>query len=83
VDAPASERGDADVADRLINSITDGFFMLSMHPHVGRRRDHDLRPGLRSLPIGSYVIIHRLEGHDVLILHVVHGRRDLKTLLDQ
>jgi len=39
----ATESGDADVAERLINSITDHFFMLSKHPQLGRPRDHDLR----------------------------------------
>jgi len=79
----ATESGDAEVADRLINSITDRFFMLSRHPYLGRRRDYDLRPGLRSLPVAGYVIIHRIEERDVIILHVFHGRRDLKTLLNQ
>jgi toxin ParE1/3/4 len=79
----ATESGDADVAERLIHSITDRFFMLSKRPQLGRRRDHDLRPGLRSLSVGAYVVIHRIEGPDVLILHVLHGRRDLETLLHQ
>ncbi len=57
--------------------------MLSRHPYLGRRRDYDLRPGLRSLPVAGYVIIHRIEERDVIILHVFHGRRDLKTLLNQ
>jgi plasmid stabilization system protein ParE len=50
----ATESGDADTAQRLINSITDHFFILSKRPHMGRRRDHDLRPGLRSLSVGAY-----------------------------
>lgn len=79
----ATESGDANAAERLINSITDHFFLLSKHPHTGRRRDHDLRPGLRSLSVGAYVIIHRVEGREVLILHVFHGRRDLKALIEQ
>jgi len=79
----ATDSGDADVAERLINSITDHFLMLSKHPQLGRRRDHDLRSGLRSLSVGAYVIVHRIEGRDVIILHVLHGRRDLKTLLRQ
>jgi toxin ParE1/3/4 len=77
----ATESGDTEVADRLVNSITDRFFMLSKHPELGRPRDHDLRPGLRSLAVGQYVILHRIEKRDVLILHVLHGRRDLKKLL--
>lgn len=79
----AAESGSVDVAERWIDSITNHFWLLSKHPQLGRRRDHDLSPGLRSLAVGAYVIIHRIEGSDVLILHVIHGRRDLKTLLRQ
>jgi toxin ParE1/3/4 len=79
----APESGDLNIASRLINSITDQFFRLSRHPHLGRRRDHDLRVGLRSSSSGAYVIVYRIEEGDVLILNVLHGRRDLKTLLHQ
>ena len=48
---------------------------------IGGRRDEDLRPGLRSFPVGEYVIIYRLEGEDVLILHVLRGSRDIEALL--
>jgi toxin ParE1/3/4 len=70
-----------DVANGVIDSITDHFFLLSRHPQLGRRRDDDLRPGLRSVSVSGYVIIYRIENEDVLILHVVHGRRDIQTLL--
>jgi toxin ParE1/3/4 len=79
----AIESGDTEVADRLVNSITDNFFVLSKHPELGRPRDHDLRPGLRSLSVGQYVVLYRIEKRDVLILHVLHGRRNLKKLLQQ
>jgi toxin ParE1/3/4 len=79
----AAESGDADIAERLIDSIIEHFFILSKHPYLGRRRDYDLRRGLRSLSVGAYVVLHRIEGRDVIILHVLHGRRDLKTLLHQ
>jgi toxin ParE1/3/4 len=65
----------------VIDSITDHFFLLSRHPQLGRRRDDDLRAGLRSVSVSGYVIIYRIENEDVLILHVVHGRRDIQTLL--
>lgn len=69
------------IADRLINSIIERFFLLARHPHIGRRRDEDLRPGLRSFPVGKYVIIYRVENHeDVLILRVIHGNRDIEAL---
>ena len=75
----ATESTSVKVADRVVDSITEQFFLLSKHPHIGRRRD-DLRSGLRSVTVGSYVVIYRVEGNDVRILHVVHGRRDIKEI---
>jgi len=76
----ATESGSLEIADRASDAITDTFFQLSKHPHLGRQRD-DLRPGLRSLAAGSYVIVYRVQGSDVRILHVVHGRRDIKSVI--
>lgn len=75
----ARESGSIEIADRLIDSITDRFLLLANHPYAGRVRD-DLRPGLRSFPVGQYVIIYRIQGEDVVILHVVHGHRDIENL---
>jgi toxin ParE1/3/4 len=79
----AKESGSVDIADRLIDFISARFHLLACHPHVGRRRDEDLRPGLRSFPVGEYVIIYRLEKDDALILHVLRGSRDIEALLRQ
>ena len=76
----ATETGSLNAADRVVDSITQQFFLLSKHPYLGRRRD-DLRAGLRSVTVGSYVVIYRIEENDVLILHVVHGRRDIKEIV--
>jgi hypothetical protein len=56
---------------------------FACHPHIGRHRDEDLRPGLRSFPVGEYVIIYRVEQKDVLILHVFRGSRGIEALLRQ
>jgi plasmid stabilization system protein ParE len=57
------------------------FWLLARYPLIGRRRDDDLRLGLRSFPADDYVIIHRiLEDDLVLILHVVHSSRDIEAL---
>ena len=57
------------------------FLPPGLPPAIGRRRDEDLRPGLRSFPVGEYVIIYRLKGEDVLILHVLRGSRNIEALL--
>ncbi|HLW87761.1 MAG TPA: type II toxin-antitoxin system RelE/ParE family toxin [Terriglobales bacterium] len=77
----AKESGSIEIADRLIDSITQRFLTLSHNPRLGRQRDEELRPGLRSFPVGEYIIIYRIEGEDVLILHVVRGSRDIEALL--
>ena len=77
----ARESGSIDVASRVVDAITDRFWVLAQNPYLGRRRDEDLRPGLRTFVAGDYVIVHRLEDDDVvLILHVVHGSRDIGAL---
>jgi toxin ParE1/3/4 len=76
----AKESYSIETADRVIDSITHNFFLRATHPHLGRRRDEDLRPGLRSFAAGEYVILYRVESEDVLILHVLRGNRDIEAL---
>lgn len=77
----ATESQNAEIADRVVDSITQRFLLLAAYPHLGRRRDEDLRPGLRSFVVGEYVVFYRLEREDVLILHVVRGSRDIQGML--
>jgi toxin ParE1/3/4 len=76
----ATRSGSLDIADRLIDSLTDRFFLLASRPNIGRARDEDLRPGLRSFPVGEYVIIYRIQDDDVLILRVLRGGRNMEAL---
>jgi toxin ParE1/3/4 len=77
----ASESGSVEIADRLIDSITERFLLLANYPNIGRRRDDDLRPGLRSFPVGEYLILYRLQDEDVLILRVLRGSRNIEAML--
>ncbi len=78
----ATESGSVEIADRLIDRLTECFFVLATHPHMGRRRD-DLRTGagLRSFPVGRFIIFYRITGKDVDILHVISAARDIEPLL--
>jgi plasmid stabilization system protein ParE len=49
--------GSIDAADKLIDSISVRFMLLSGHPFMGRVRDEDFGVGLRSFPVGEYVIV--------------------------
>jgi toxin ParE1/3/4 len=73
----ATQSSNIDVADRVIDSITARFALLASQPYIGRRRDEDLRPGVRSFVVGDYVIAYRVDGDNVLILPCC--RRDQAT----
>lgn len=75
----ASKSGSLEIADRLIDSITHRFLLLANNPNAGRARDEDLLPGLRSFPVGEYVI-YRVTEDGVLVLRVVRGSRNIEAL---
>jgi len=69
-------------ADRFIDRLMQSIQILGENPYIGRKRDADLRSGLYSFSVEKYVIVYRIEGEStVVILHVLHGHRDLPTLL--
>jgi toxin ParE1/3/4 len=76
----AKESGSFDIANRLIDTITDRFFLLAGFPYLGRSREEDFGSGCRSFAVGEYVIVYTVEVEDVLVLRVVHGRRDIEAL---
>jgi toxin ParE1/3/4 len=76
----ATQSGTVEAADRSIDSLTHRFLLLANHPYIGRVRDEDFGSGSRSFPVGDYVIVYRVEGEDVWILRVAHGRRDIEAL---
>ena len=39
--------------------------------------------GLRSTPVGKYVLFYRLRGEVVEVLRILHGRRDLGRILKE
>lgn len=79
----ATQSSSIDVADRVVDSIAARFALLTRQPYIGRRRDEDLRPGIRTFPVGDYVIAYRVDGADVLILRVLRGSRDIEALFHE
>jgi toxin ParE1/3/4 len=78
----AAGSGNPEVADRFIESLGQRFLLLARHPHLGRRREEDLGPGLRSFPLGRYVILYSVEPNgDVLIVRVIPGDRDIPAII--
>ena len=45
----AKASGSTESAERVIDTITERFYLLACSPHIGRHREEDLGPGLRSI----------------------------------
>src|SRR5437867_2689872 len=69
-------------ADRLMSTVSRTFEMLAVFPGIGQSSE-DLAPGLRSSPVGSYVIFYRPIEDGIEVFRVIHGARDIKSLFDQ
>ena len=65
-----------DQSDAFIGLIDATFQNLSRQAGLGRMRD-ELAPGLRSFPVGRYLIFYLLDSGCLRIVRVLHGARDI------
>jgi toxin ParE1/3/4 len=66
-------------ASRWIDKLEREWQNLVEMTGMGRRRE-ELAPGLRSFPVGVYLIFYREVEDGVQILRVLHGARDINPL---
>jgi len=66
-------------ADSFVTTIDVKFHTLAKQPGIGRLRD-ELAAGLRSLPVGRYVIFYLSLADGVEIIRVLHGARDIDII---
>lgn len=67
-------------AERMNQRFHQRFESLAEQPFQGHSRP-ELGPDYRSVPLESFLIIYQPADYGVLILHVVHGRRRLESLI--
>ena len=72
---------DPEAADRFIRSINSRFPKLASMPYMGRQREEP-SPGMRSLPVGNYIIFYRPIDQGIEVVRVLHGARDLPPLFE-
>lgn len=65
-------------ADRLLDRIDEVLRMLAGNPKAGRMRP-ELADGLRSFPIGTYVLFYRPARAGIELIRVLHGRHDIQS----
>ncbi len=68
-------------ADAFIQTIDKKFHILLDDPLLGIARN-EVETGLRSFPVGRYVIFYRRISEGIEIIRVLHGARDLNIILN-
>ena len=76
----AKESQSFEIADHVVDSITDSFFFSRTIPISAAAATKTCGPACAAFPVGEYVIIYRVEDDGVLILYVVRGSRDIEAL---
>jgi len=71
---------DESAADRIIEAMREKARFYVEFPGAGGPRD-DLRPGLRSFVVERYVVFYRPVADSIEILRVLHGSRDIDSLM--
>ncbi len=80
------EKSDSKLAKRWGTAVTSAVLRIMRNPRSGtpcRFGPTELR-GIRRMPISGFpkhLVFYSIEDHDVLILRVLHGARDLESLL--
>jgi len=72
-----ANRASLEVADRVVDTIAERFWLLGEHPDAGKPAG-DIA-AVECFPAGKYLIYYRKTRRSTDILHVFHGARDQRN----
>jgi toxin ParE1/3/4 len=72
-----SERANSQVAERLIDNLTERFWLIAQFPRSGKQVPQ-IAPGVRCFPAGKYLIYYTASRGTLQILHIFHGAQEQK-----
>ena len=67
-------------ADALLDKVAAKSTLLASNPELGRSRP-EIHEGLRSFPVGNYILFYRPEAGGIELTRVLHGARDIDRQL--
>ena len=68
-------RASLEAADRVVDRITECFWLLGEHPDAGKPAV-DIAAGVKCFPAGKYLIYYHKTRRGTDILHIFRGARD-------
>ena len=71
---------DPDRAESMIRTLYAKMGTFAHNPYMGRERP-EIEPGLRSFPVGSYVVFYEPLDNGIDVFRVLHGARDSQDSL--
>lgn len=74
-------REDPIAADRLVDRIVAATGRLADFPKSGTARSV-LGDGVRSIPVGRYLVLYRVATDCVEIVRVLHGAQEIERILE-
>jgi toxin ParE1/3/4 len=74
----ATDSGSIDIANGVVDSVTEVFALFAHAPEAGTKRD-EIDDGVRGFPVGKYIVYYRESGPFVIVSRVIHGMRDQKS----
>jgi toxin ParE1/3/4 len=67
-------------ADTLLDKIKNQLDSIGQQPEMGRLRP-ELGLGLRSFPVGNYIIFYRVEIENIQVIRILNGSRDISFII--
>ena len=69
-----------DAADAFLRRIDLKLELYASQPRMGTIRE-PLAPGLRSFPVGNYLVFYRIVSDGIELVRVLHAARDIRLAL--
>ncbi len=69
-------------ADKILKNLLESCSKTIFHPKKGRQRN-ELTLGLRSFPVGKYMIFYQQTYFGIEIVRVLHSSRDIPQVFDE
>jgi toxin ParE1/3/4 len=66
-------------ADRLLDRLNEAMIKLTEMPKMGVERSKLIK-GLRSYPVGKYILYYRIKENDLEVVRVLSSSRDIENI---
>jgi toxin ParE1/3/4 len=76
------QKNNPSAAERYATAFYEKGRMLAQFPELGRLRP-EIAPDLRSTLVHPYVLFYRIAGEEIHVLRILHGRRDLRRIMQE